>query len=196
MDSRCSFRAEMCSGNAKSWLEPVIEHLGMQGQPRGAQLHAMHLSYQKGWRQDPTLPRPHIRAGSGGKDILLEIPDYWRSSKGKQIFFFFSSASVSTAAAFGLVLTCCSLGLGHLTTITVLSISLQAGTKTNQNKNKQTKKYPTSGTGKEHFSLMPNKQTLTSYQQTEVIWKAVKSGSSRLLAQNWENLASKHCSFI
>ena len=28
----------VCSGNAKSWLEAVIEHLmGRQGQPRGAQ---------------------------------------------------------------------------------------------------------------------------------------------------------------
>ena len=30
------------SGNAKSWPEAVIEHLmGRQGQPRGAQVHAM-----------------------------------------------------------------------------------------------------------------------------------------------------------
>jgi len=38
-----------CSGNAKSQLEPVIEHpVGRQGQPRGAQVYAMHLSDCKG----------------------------------------------------------------------------------------------------------------------------------------------------
>jgi len=36
---------DLCSSKAKSWLEAVIEHLvGRQGQPRRAQLHAMHLS--------------------------------------------------------------------------------------------------------------------------------------------------------
>jgi len=39
----------MCSGNAKSWPEAVIEHLvGRQGQPRGAQVHAMYLSDWRG----------------------------------------------------------------------------------------------------------------------------------------------------
>jgi len=34
---------ENCSGNAKSQLEAVTEHLvERQGQPRGAQVHAMH----------------------------------------------------------------------------------------------------------------------------------------------------------
>ena len=71
-----------------SWLELVIELLvGRQDQPRGAQVHAMHLSDQKGWSQDPPLPRPHLRVGSGGKSILLEIPAHLRPSKGKQIFF-------------------------------------------------------------------------------------------------------------
>ena len=65
---------ECCSGNAKSHLEPVIEHLvGRQGQPRGAQVYAVQLSDQKGWSQDPPLPRPHLRVGRGGKDILVEI---------------------------------------------------------------------------------------------------------------------------
>ena len=64
-----------CSGNVKSWLEAVIEHLvGMQGQPRGAQVHAMYLSDQKGWNQDPPLSRLHSRVGSGGKGILLGDP--------------------------------------------------------------------------------------------------------------------------
>jgi len=51
-----------CSGNAQSWLEEVMEHLvGRQGQPRGAQVQAIHLSDWKGWRQDSPLPRPHLR---------------------------------------------------------------------------------------------------------------------------------------
>ena len=38
-----------CSRNAESQLEAVMEHLvGRQGQPRGAQLHAMDLRDQKG----------------------------------------------------------------------------------------------------------------------------------------------------
>jgi len=62
-----------CSRNAKSRPEAVIEHLvGRQGQTRGAQVYAMHLSDWKGWSQDPPLPRPHLRAGSGGKRISLE----------------------------------------------------------------------------------------------------------------------------
>jgi len=61
----------------------VIEHLvGRQGQPRGAQVHAVYLSDQKGWSQDAPLPRLHLRAGSGSKAILLEISAYWRPSEG------------------------------------------------------------------------------------------------------------------
>jgi len=45
-----------CSRNAKSWPETVIEHLvGRQGQPKGAQVHAVYMSDQKGWSQDPPL---------------------------------------------------------------------------------------------------------------------------------------------
>jgi len=81
----------MCSGNVQSQLEAVIEHLlGRQGQPREAQVYAVHLIDQKGWSQDPPLPRPHVRFGSGGKGIFLEIPVYLRSSKGKWILFFVS----------------------------------------------------------------------------------------------------------
>ena len=55
-----------CSRNAESQTETVMEHLlGRQGQPRGAQVHAMHLNDGKGWNQDPPLPRPHLRAGRG-----------------------------------------------------------------------------------------------------------------------------------
>ena len=84
--------------------------MGRQGQPRGAQLHAMHLSDQKGWSQDSPLPRLHVRDGSGDEGSLLEIPVYLRyvylrPSKDKQLSSF---VSVSTAAAMGLVLICCS----------------------------------------------------------------------------------------
>ena len=58
-----SHQFHLCSGNAKSQPEAVIEHLvGRQGQPRGAQVHTM------------PLPRPHLRVGSGGNAILLEMP--------------------------------------------------------------------------------------------------------------------------
>ena len=58
-----------------SWLELVIELLvGRQDQPREAQVHAMHLSDQKGWSQDPPLPRPHVRVGRGGEGISSGDP--------------------------------------------------------------------------------------------------------------------------
>jgi len=76
-----------CSRNAESQLEAVIEHLvGRQGQPRGAQVQAMYLSDWKGWSQDSPLPRPHLRASSGGEGVLLEIPACLGPSKGKQLF--------------------------------------------------------------------------------------------------------------
>jgi len=57
----------VCSGNDESRPEAVIEHLvRRQGQRRGAQVYAMLLSDWEGWSQDPPLPRPHLRAGSGG----------------------------------------------------------------------------------------------------------------------------------
>ena len=63
-----------CSENAESWPDPVIEHLvGGQGQSRGAQVHAMYLSDQKEWSQDPSLPRLHLRAGSGDESVSLYI---------------------------------------------------------------------------------------------------------------------------
>jgi len=66
----------ICSGSAKSWFEAVIEHLvGRQGQPKGAQVHAVHMIEYKGC---PPLPRPHLRVGSGGEVVLLEIPVYLR----------------------------------------------------------------------------------------------------------------------
>lgn len=77
-----------CSRNAESRPEAVMEHLvGRQGQPKEAQLHAMYFNDRKGWSQDPPLPRPHLKASSGGEGILLKIPAYWRPSEGKQLFF-------------------------------------------------------------------------------------------------------------
>ena len=64
---------------------------GKAGPTQGAQVHAMDLT------QDPPLPRPHLRAGSGDKDVLMEIPVYLRPSKGKQLLSF---VSVPTAVAF------------------------------------------------------------------------------------------------
>jgi len=68
-----------------------MEHLvRRQGQSRGAQVQAMYLSDQKGWSQDPPFPRPHLRVGSGGEGILLEIPVYLKPSAGKQLLSFIS----------------------------------------------------------------------------------------------------------
>jgi len=82
MSNQCDFFSSCisccetnCSGNAKSGLEAVIEHLGgRQGQSRGAQVHAIHLCDQKGWSKDPPLPRPHLRVGRRGKVFWLETP--------------------------------------------------------------------------------------------------------------------------
>ena len=64
--------------------------MGRQGQPRGAQVHSMPLGYWQGWNQDPSLPRHHLRAGSGGKGIFLEILAYLMPSEGKQLLFLIS----------------------------------------------------------------------------------------------------------
>jgi len=96
-----------CSGNAKSQLEPVMEHfVGGQGQPRGA-LHCMYLNDWRGCSQYPPLPRPHLRTASGGEGFLLEMPVYLQPSEGKQHL---SIISVPMAVAFEQILTCCSLG--------------------------------------------------------------------------------------
>jgi len=110
----------MCSGNAKSQPEPVIEHLvRRQGQPRGAQVHAMYLSAQKGWSQDLLLSRPHLRVGSGGGGILLKIPICLRYSEGKQLLSFISEP---VAVACEQILTCCSLAPCCSAVIAALSI--------------------------------------------------------------------------
>ena len=118
-----------CSGNAKSQLEAVIEHLaGRQRQSRGAQVHAVHLSDRKGCSQDSPLPRPHLMVCSGGKAILLEIPAYLRPSKSKQIFFSF--AFVPSAVVSDQILTCCSLGLCYSAIIAAFSIAFAHDQKT------------------------------------------------------------------
>lgn len=49
--------APECRENAKSWLETVIEHLVVrEDEPRGTQVHTMHLSDQKGWSQEFLRP--------------------------------------------------------------------------------------------------------------------------------------------
>jgi len=85
------------------------------------QCNAVHLSDWKGWSQDPPLPGGHLRVGSGGKGILLEVPGYLRLSVGKQSLFF---VSASTAVTFGHVLSCYSLGLCYCGAAAVLSIAL------------------------------------------------------------------------
>jgi len=96
----------------------VIEHLvGRQGQSRGAQVQVMHLSDWWRWSQDLPLPRPHLRAGWGGKGILLEIPAYGRPSKGKQLLSF---VFVPVAIAFEQILTCYNLGPCYSAVIAVL----------------------------------------------------------------------------
>ena len=106
----------ICSGNAESQPEAVMEHLvGRQGQPRGAQVHAMCLIDWKRWSQGPPLPSPRLRVGGEGIS-LLEIPVYLRPSKGKWLFSF--------VTAFGLILICCSQRLCHSGVIVVLSIPL------------------------------------------------------------------------
>ena len=96
--------------------------MGRQGQPRAAQVHAVYLSDRKGWSQDAPLPRPHLRVGSGGESISLEILVYLRPSKGKQLFSFISS---SMAALFGLVLVCCCQRLCYSAIISVYIIALR-----------------------------------------------------------------------
>lgn len=65
--------------------------MGRQGQPTGAQVHAVYLSDWKGWKQDPPLPRSHLRVGSGGVGLLLEVSAALRLSEGKWFLFFISA---------------------------------------------------------------------------------------------------------
>jgi len=116
----------LCSGNAKSRLEAVIEHL--LGRPdQQCTCHAMHLSDWKGWSQDALLPRPHVRVGSGGEGFLLEIPAYLRPSESKQLSSFVSvPTTVASLSWFEQTLACCSLGYCYFAVVAVLFIVLQS----------------------------------------------------------------------
>ena len=76
-----------CMETARSWPEPVTEHLvGRESQTRGTQLYQLYvmpLSDQKEWSQDPSLPRHQLRVSNGGESILLGIPARLRSSESK-----------------------------------------------------------------------------------------------------------------
>ena len=87
-------------------------------------MHAvcMQLSDWKGWSEDPPLPRPHLRVGSGDKGVLQEIYVYVRLSEGKQFLFF---VSVPMVVAFEQILSCYSLGPCCSVVIAVFSIVLQ-----------------------------------------------------------------------
>jgi len=94
-DKAVKAKNNRCCRNAESQLEPVIEHVvGRQGQPSGAQVHAMS--------QDPPIPTPHLRAGSGGNGSFLEISPFLKVSS----FFFYLCAHV---VVFEQILNCCSL---------------------------------------------------------------------------------------
>ena len=84
---------------------------------------AMQLSDRKGWGQDPPLPSPHLRAGSGGKGRLLEVPVHLRPSEGKQLLSFISVPTA--AAAVEQILAFCSLGPRCSAATAVLSVVLQ-----------------------------------------------------------------------
>jgi len=81
-------------------------------------VHAIQLSEQKGWSQDPPLPSPHLRVGSGGEDVLLEIPMYLWPSEGKISSF----VSVPMAVAFEYLLSYCCLGPYCSIVVAVFSI--------------------------------------------------------------------------
>ena len=109
----------------------MIEHLvGRQGQARGAQVHATDLNDWKCWSQDPSLPRPHLKVGSGGKSILLEMAAYLRLSVGKEIGFFFCCCWFVCLFVFCFfvhsccISACCRLGLCDPAIVAVLYTAL------------------------------------------------------------------------
>jgi len=72
---------EGCSRNAKSQLETVIAHFGSQGQPRRS------VTGRGGTRTQPFAD--HLKVGSRGNGILLEISIYLRPSESKQLIYLF-----------------------------------------------------------------------------------------------------------
>ena len=71
---------------------------------------------------DPPLPSPHLRVGSRGIGVLLEIPVYLRPSEGKQILSF---VSVLGAVVFEQILTYCRPGPCCSAVTVVFSLALQ-----------------------------------------------------------------------
>lgn len=82
-------------------------------------MQAMYV--MEGWSQDPPLPSPHLRVGSGAGN-LLEIPASLGPSEGKQLLSF---VSVLMVIAFENILTYCTLGPCYCVITAVLSIVLQ-----------------------------------------------------------------------
>ena len=78
-----------CSRNAKPWPETGIKHLaGRQDQPRGAQVHAVHLSNWKGVEPGSTPSQTSFKDWQWRQEYLLvEIPANLRLSKGKAALF-------------------------------------------------------------------------------------------------------------
>ena len=68
----------------------MIEHLlGGQGQPRGAQVYAVHLSDLKGGVEPGSIPsQASFKGGSGDRGVSLEFPVYWMLSEGKELLYF------------------------------------------------------------------------------------------------------------
>ena len=77
----------MLSHSLKQWLSTWWEGGPTQGSS------GVHNApeWPEGWSQDPPLPSPHLRVGSGDKHILLGKSAYLRPSMGKQIFFLLCS---------------------------------------------------------------------------------------------------------
>ena len=78
--------------------------MGRQDQSRGAQVHAMPLSDQKGWILAPPLSRSHLSVSIRDKVILLDIPAYLESSKGKRLLAFISVSLFAAAKDFATLL--------------------------------------------------------------------------------------------
>ena len=75
----------------------------------------------EGLEPGSSLRSLHLRVGSGGERMFLEISVYLRLFRGKQFFPF---VSVSMPVAFGLVPICCSRRLCYSVIIALLSITL------------------------------------------------------------------------
>ena len=123
---------EMLSHSLNQWLSTWQEGSGVcNGRGMGAwwslrslstqaiQWFYDYMSDQKGWIQDPPLPRPHLRIGSGNKSISSGEPCVL---EGRQLLSF---TSVPTAVVFEQILTCCSLGSCCSAIIDAHSITLQ-----------------------------------------------------------------------